>query len=80
MTVRITDTSLMMLFLLEECNFACPHCVRDEEPMPPGYRLTFEQLRACLRDCRGLPSVSWVHFSGGEPTLWEEAGLDLVDL
>jgi MoaA/NifB/PqqE/SkfB family radical SAM enzyme len=80
MTVEITDTSLMMILLLEECNFACPHCIRDEEPMAPGYRLTFEQLKACLRDCRRLPSVSWVHFSGGEPTLWEEEGRDLVDL
>jgi MoaA/NifB/PqqE/SkfB family radical SAM enzyme len=80
MKVEITDRSLVLILLLEECNFGCPHCVRGDEPMAPGYRLTFEQLRACLRDCRRLPSVSWVHFTGGEPTLWKEAGRDLVDL
>jgi MoaA/NifB/PqqE/SkfB family radical SAM enzyme len=76
----IRNTSLMMIFLLEECNFACPHCVRSDEPMARGYRLAFRQLQSCLADCRQLQAVSWVHFSGGEPTLWEEAGRDLVDL
>jgi MoaA/NifB/PqqE/SkfB family radical SAM enzyme len=80
MNLNIGNTSLMMVFLLEECNFACPHCVRDDEPMARGYRLTFRQLRSCLADCRELEAISWVHFSGGEPTLWEEAGRDLVDL
>jgi MoaA/NifB/PqqE/SkfB family radical SAM enzyme len=80
MNLNIRNTSLMMVFLLEECNFACPHCVRGDEPMARGYRLTFRELKACLADCRELKAVSWVHFSGGEPTLWEEAGRDLVDL
>lgn len=80
MNLNIGNTSLMMVFLLEECNFACPHCVRDDEPMARGYRLTLQQLRSCLADCRQLQAVRWVHFSGGEPTLWEEAGRDLVDL
>lgn len=80
MDLEIGNTSLMMVFLLEECNLACPHCVRDDEPMAPGYRLTFLELQSCLADCRRLQAVSWVHFSGGEPTLWEEEGRDLVDL
>jgi len=29
--------------------------------------------------CR-LESVSWVHFSGGEPTLWKEGNRSLIDL
>lgn len=70
----------MMIFLLEECNFSCSHCVREDEPMGPDYRLSFGQLQLCLSDCRSLDSVRWVHFSGGEPTLWTDGNHDLVDL
>ena len=70
----------MMIFLLEECNFSCNHCVREEEPMLPGYKLSFEQLRLCLSDCHKLETVDWVHFSGGEPTLWTDDKLDLTEL
>lgn len=80
MALRITNTSLMMVFLLEECNLSCTHCVREEEPMRPGYRLSMSQLRGCLEDCKVLDSIRWVHFSGGEPTLWRESNMDLVDL
>jgi molybdenum cofactor biosynthesis enzyme MoaA len=80
MELHIADRSLMMVFLLEECNLSCAHCVREEEPMPSGYRLEHEQLTGCLADCASLESVRWVHFSGGEPTLWHEGELDLADL
>ena len=80
MEIKITDKSLMMIFLLEECNFSCPHCVREDEPMYPGYRLTFEQLKMCLSDCHKLKCIQWVHFSGGEPTLWRDGKADLVKL
>jgi sulfatase maturation enzyme AslB (radical SAM superfamily) len=80
MAIEIGDKSLMMIFLLEECNFACPHCVREDEPMNRGYKLSFGQLQLCLSDCNNLESISWVHFSGGEPTLWTEGNRDLVDL
>ncbi len=80
MEVEINDKSLMMIFLLEECNYVCPHCVREDEPMDRGYKLSSQQLQECLSDCRKLGTVSWVHFSGGEPTLWLEEGRDLVDL
>jgi MoaA/NifB/PqqE/SkfB family radical SAM enzyme len=80
MGIEINDKSLMMIFLLEECNFNCRHCVREDEPMDVGYRLSFQQLQRCLADCRTLEAVTWVHFSGGEPTLWREGDRDLVDL
>lgn len=80
MAIEIADTSFMMVFLLEECNFACPHCVREDEPMAPGYKLSFGQLQSCLADCRALGSIRRVHFSGGETTLWWEGDRDLVDL
>ena len=70
----------MMIFLLEECNFSCNHCVREDEPMPPGYKLSLEQLRLCLSDCHKLETIDWIHFSGGEPTLWIDKKLDLADL
>jgi hypothetical protein len=74
----VRDKSLMMVFLLEECNRSCPHCVREEEPMDSGYKLSLDQLRRCLEDCRRLESVRWVHFSGGEPTLWSDSGAGLT--
>ena len=78
--VEIEDRSLMMIILLEECNFACAHCLREYEPMAPGYKLKFEQLQLCLADCRKMESISWVHFTGGEPTLWTEGNRSLIDL
>lgn len=80
MGIDVADKSLMMVFLLEACNLRCPHCVREEEPMVPGYKLTFRQLQLCLSDCRRLESVRWIHFSGGEPTLWQEGKRDLLSL
>jgi molybdenum cofactor biosynthesis enzyme MoaA len=80
MRIEIEDKSLMMIFLLEECNFSCIHCIREDEPIAPGYKLSFKQLKACLSDCRKMKSISWVHFTGGEPTLWKEEKRNLVDL
>jgi MoaA/NifB/PqqE/SkfB family radical SAM enzyme len=48
--------------------------------MAPGYKLSFAQLQACLADCRRLETIRWVHFSGGEPTLWKEKNRHLIDL
>lgn len=72
--------SMMLVMLLEECNFSCPHCIRKDEPMYPGYKLSFEQMKLCLSDCHRLQSIQRVHFSGGEPTIWREGNLDLMDL
>lgn len=80
MKIEIEDKSLMMIILLEACNFACVHCCRDYEPMDPGYKLSYEQFRLCLSDCRKLGSINWIHFTGGEPTLWKEKNRKFVDL
>jgi MoaA/NifB/PqqE/SkfB family radical SAM enzyme len=80
MKIEIADKTLMMIILLEHCNFDCIHCIREDEPMDPGYKLSFEQLRLCLSDCRRLEGVRWVHFTGGEPTLWKEGDRKLIDL
>ncbi|WP_455393239.1 radical SAM protein [[Eubacterium] cellulosolvens] len=70
----------MMIFLLEECNLSCEHCLREDEPMTAGYKLTYGQLKLCLLDCQKLQAIEWVHFSGGEPTLWTDGERDLTDL
>jgi MoaA/NifB/PqqE/SkfB family radical SAM enzyme len=80
MEFKNIDKSMMMIFLLEECNFSCDHCAREDEPMYPGYKLSFDQLKMCLSDCQNLKTIEWVHFSGGEPTLWIDEELNLVDL
>jgi molybdenum cofactor biosynthesis enzyme MoaA len=80
MKIEIDDKTLMMIFLLETCNFECEHCLRKDEPMDPRYKLSFKQFQLCLLDCRRLKSIRWVHFTGGEPTLWKENNLYLVDL
>jgi len=79
MRFDVRDKSLLMVFLLEECNGCCPHCVREEEPMAAGYRLSYAQLRQCLADCGRLAGLRWVHFSGGEPTLWSDGDRNLTD-
>lgn len=48
--------------------------------MEPGYRLAAAELEAALDDVLRLSTVTWVHLTGGEPTLWREGDLDLVDL
>jgi len=80
MEIEILDKSRMAILLLEQCNFECPHCLRVDEPMYPGYQLSFEQLQTCLSDCRALESITWFHFTGGEPTLWTEGDRQLIDL
>ncbi|MEN8149097.1 MAG: radical SAM protein [Planctomycetota bacterium] len=80
MDIEIRDTTMASILLLEPCNFDCPHCLRSDEPMERGYRLTFDQLERFLFDCRTLETVELVHFSGGEPTLWREGDRDLVDV
>jgi len=78
--IDIRDKYYVMVFLLEECNFDCAHCVREDEPMEPGYKLSFEQHGRFLADCRDLKSVRWVEHSGGETTLWTDGKLDLTDI
>ncbi len=80
MKIEIRDKSLMMVFLLKQCNLKCAHCSNEDAPMDVGYKLSFRQLQLCLSDCRELESVSWVHFTGGEPTLWKEKNRNLIDL
>jgi MoaA/NifB/PqqE/SkfB family radical SAM enzyme len=80
-------THIMGVSLLHKCNFSCEHCgyiyVGDAEDhiIRPGYRLTWDQVVAAIRDCASLQNSYWnVNYTGGEPTLWKEDGRDLVDI
>lgn len=80
MEIEILDKSRIGILLLEPCNFECSHCLRTDEPMVPGYQLSFPQLQLCLADCPALESITWIHLTGGEPALWTEGDRDLIDL
>jgi MoaA/NifB/PqqE/SkfB family radical SAM enzyme len=80
-------TCFMGVALLHKCNFNCEHCgyiyVGDSEDhiVRPGYRLTWEQLKTVIADCKGIKDSTWsMLFTGGEPTLWEEGDLKFIDL
>ncbi len=80
-------THVMGISLLYKCNFSCAHCgyiyIGDAEDhiIRPGYRLTWAQIMTAIHDCAGLQNSYWnMNYTGGEPTLWEEDGKDLVDI
>jgi MoaA/NifB/PqqE/SkfB family radical SAM enzyme len=80
-------THIMGVSLLHKCNFNCEHCgyiyIGDAEDhiIRPGYRLTWDQVMTAIKDCTGLRNSYWnMNYTGGEPTLWEEDGKDLVDI
>ena len=82
-----TPTNIMGVSLLHKCNFSCEHCgyiyIGDTEDhvIRPGYRLTWDQVMTAIQDCTSLESSYWnMNYTGGEPTLWEEDGRDLVDI
>jgi pyruvate-formate lyase-activating enzyme len=87
MTEQKTPTNIMGVSLLHKCNFSCEHCgyiyIGDTEDhiIRPGYRLAWDQVMTAIRDCTSLKDSYWnMNFTGGEPTLWEENGRDLVDI
>jgi MoaA/NifB/PqqE/SkfB family radical SAM enzyme len=80
-------TNIMGISLLHKCNFNCEHCgyiyIGDAEDhiIRPGYRLTWDQVMTAIQECGSLEDSYWnINYTGGEPTLWEEDGKDLVDV
>ena len=87
MTENREPTHIMGISLLHKCNFNCDHCgyiyVGDAEDhiIRPGYRLTWEQVMTAISESTSLKDSYWnLNYTGGEPTLWEEDGKDLVDI
>jgi len=51
------------------CNWECDHCFLFSSPRAEG-TFTLAQIRETLDDARKIPSLEWVYFEGGEPTLY----------
>jgi MoaA/NifB/PqqE/SkfB family radical SAM enzyme len=80
-------TNIMGVSLLHKCNLNCAHCgyiyvgEAEDHIIKPGYRLSWNQVRIALDDCRSIPESYWnMNYTGGEPTLWEEGDKTFVDI
>lgn len=63
-----TRQGVKLIFELTNlCNFSCTHCIRDE-PENPVY-LPVPLVEKVLEETRRYQNVSFVAFTGGEPTL-----------
>ncbi len=61
----------LVIELTNICNLHCSYCLRDDEALYQTRARFFpiELLRRILRDARESAGVSFVSFTGGEPTL-----------
>ncbi len=80
-------TRILGVCLLHKCNFNCPHCGylytgdSDDHEIKPGYRLTWDQILRLIADCKSIENERFGFvLNGGEPTLWEEGELKLIDI
>ena len=51
------------------CNWECDHCFLFCSPRSEG-TFTLAQLTEILDDAKRIPTLEWVYFEGGEPTLY----------
>jgi len=73
----LVDTFRVGLLLTERCNIACRHCWFDSGPDKTA-TMTPQEARGYIDQARGVPTVEWISFTGGEPFLLHEALLDLI--
>lgn len=64
--------------LLDACNKACKHCYRTAIPVGHGFTLSEGEAVASVDDASSLATACL--FGGGEPTIWQSDGLDLLQL
>jgi MoaA/NifB/PqqE/SkfB family radical SAM enzyme len=66
----------IVIELTNVCNLHCSYCLRDEEALYQTRARFFpiELLRRILHDAREAAGVSFVSFTGGEPTLHPHLG------
>lgn len=66
----------MVIELTNVCNLHCSYCLRDEEALYQTRARFFpvDLLRRILHDARESAGVSFVSFTGGEPTLHPQLG------
>jgi hypothetical protein len=63
------NISGLHLLLTYQCNLECDHCFAWGSPWQTG-TLTLERIRQILRQAKGLGTVEWFYFEGGEPFLF----------
>jgi organic radical activating enzyme len=87
MEAMAPPTKVLGVTLLHKCNFKCPHCgylyvdESEDHALKPGYRMTWEQIRRLLADCGSIEGERFGFvINGGEPTLWQEGDLRLIDV
>jgi hypothetical protein len=66
MTMQLTGLHLLLTY---KCNFECDHCFVWGSPRRRG-TFTLAQIEDVLRQARGLGTVEWIYFEGGEPFLY----------
>jgi len=64
--------------LLDGCNKACKHCYRTAIPSGHGFKLQQKEAIASLDDATSLATACL--FAGGEPTIWQQDGMDFLSL
>lgn len=68
----------LVVNLLDACNKVCRHCYRTAIPSSCGFRLREGEALLGLGDASSLGTACL--FAGGEPTIWQDEGLDLLSL
>jgi sulfatase maturation enzyme AslB (radical SAM superfamily) len=64
--------------LLDDCNKRCKHCYRTAIPSDHGFKLNKQEALLTLKDASAIGSANF--FTGGEPTIWQDSGMDFLSL
>jgi len=68
----------LTITLLDNCNKRCRHCYRTAIPSDQGFKLNQHEALITLKDATAIGSANF--FSGGEPTIWQDGGMDFLSL
>ncbi len=87
MADMLPPTKVLGVTLLHKCNFKCAHCgylyvdESEDHAIKPGYRMTWAQIQKLIEECSSIRDERFGFvINGGEPTLWEEGDLKLIDV
>ena len=66
------------IYLTLKCNLSCECCCREEISQDRKSQLSYAEVMKSLEETRFYQNDNQVHkvFTGGEPTLWSDAGMD----
>lgn len=59
----------LYLFLTDQCNFNCAHCITSSTPSSSKVKLSENEIIIITSLINSDSNIDTVHFSGGEPTL-----------